>query len=79
MTADDPGPQDPRQLQLRIDVPDTRDLDEIKHVIYDQLIHNLGRPSHCLPDRGVHVYLDHRGTGPCQCASTSKNTKKGAS
>ncbi len=51
------------------EVRQTSSLDEVKHQFYDHLIDTLGAPPACLPDHGVHVYPDHRGTGPCQCAT----------
>ncbi len=57
----------PHQLRIEIDIPDSESLDDRLHRAYDRLVEQLGTPPACRPDHGVHVYVNYRGTGPCQC------------
>jgi hypothetical protein len=83
-----PERPDPEQLGLDLDTVPAEHLrggmpadpmarDEAMRAWYRAFLADLCDLPTCQPDRGVHIYTDHRGTGPCLCQRNDPPTPEG--
>ncbi len=54
-------------------------LDDAIAAFYRRFLDDLPEGPACLPDAGVHVFVDHRGAGPCLCKTKTRPPTKGLS